>query len=167
MDTNQAPWTPFERVAPPALGDPRAEYYLNSRYQVELRRYHSSDGGPALVHLSIKRLDKQPVDDFRDNQRIKNELVGGDREGIELYPAEERLVDTANQYHIWVIDSPTYRFPIGFNERLVSDASIGDAVQRPWPAGERPADCLDEQGLRERLRRDPVARAVFGLADDA
>jgi len=29
-------------------------------------------------------------------------IVGEEHEAFEVYPAESRLVDTANQYHLWV-----------------------------------------------------------------
>jgi len=53
-----------------------------------------------MLHLSIKRLDKHPVRDWRHFQRIKNELIGEENEAVELYPAQSRLVDTTNQYHL-------------------------------------------------------------------
>ena len=61
------------------------------------------------------------IHDWRDFQRIKNELIGEEYEGVELYPAESRRVDTANQYHIWVAKNIEFRFPFGFNERVVDD----------------------------------------------
>lgn len=92
-----------------------AEVWKNDQYQVAVRRFdNTKEDGPALVHLSIKRLDKAPCRDWRDFQQIKNQLVGPECEGVELYPAESRVVDTANQYHIWVIDSPAFRFPFGY-----------------------------------------------------
>jgi hypothetical protein len=51
-------------------------------------------------------------------QKIKNLIVGPENEGVELFPAESRLVDTANQYHLWVFERPDVRFPIGWNTRL-------------------------------------------------
>jgi hypothetical protein len=70
------------------------------------------------------------VHDWRDLQRIKNELVGPECEAVELYPAESRLVDTANQYHLWADADPTYRFGLGFNMRLTS-SDTGSHLQRP------------------------------------
>lgn len=46
-----------------------------------------------------------------DAQRIKNELLGDEYEACELYPAESRLVDGANQFHLWAING---QFPFGF-----------------------------------------------------
>jgi hypothetical protein len=140
----ERPWTPFERVTPNADYpiQPGEEVWINSRYQVYLRRIESKKPGEdVLTHLSIKRHDKQEIRDWRDFQRIKNELVGPETEGIELYPAESRLVDTANQYHLWVFP---YRLPIGFDRRIVSDASYRGSVQRPWDEGQKPADALDQ-----------------------
>ncbi|GHO61302.1 hypothetical protein KSC_001940 [Ktedonobacter sp. SOSP1-52] len=86
--------------------------------------------------------------------RIKDELVGPECEGVELFPARSREVDTSNHYHLWVIDDPTFRFPFGFTRRLVTEATIGDARQEPWPANERPADCLSEEEMRALLQQE-------------
>jgi hypothetical protein len=97
------------------------DVWLNDTYQVNVTR---TKGEPCdLLHLSIKRIDKQPIRAWRDLQQIKNEIVGPEYEGVELFPAESRLADSANQYHIWVIDDPTYRFPFGFQERFVLDGT--------------------------------------------
>lgn len=100
-------------------------FFRNSTYQVAVRR----TDGP--VHLSIKRLDQRAIRDWRVMQRIKNELVGPECEAVEIYPAESRLVDTANQYHLWAFPDPTYRIPFGFDRGLVTEADHGSgAVQR-------------------------------------
>ena len=106
----------------------REALWVNSRYQVALRQ-----PGPALVHLSIKRVDQAAVHDWRDLQRIKDELVGPECEAVELYPARSRLVDTVTQYHLWCVTDPAYRFPFGFTERLVSHDS-GPHAQREQEA---------------------------------
>ena len=100
------------------------EVWLNDIYQVNVRRT------PEIVHLSIKRRDKAPITDWRHKQLIKNQLVGESCEGIELYPAKDRLVDSANQYHLWVYADPTLRIPIGFKQRMTNNASTGGAKQR-------------------------------------
>lgn len=105
--------------------------FVNSRYQVNMREIPADDGGAPLVHLSIKRRDKATVHDWRDLQRIKNELCGPEREAVEIYPAESRLVDTANQYHLWVLPEGS-RVPFGFDERLVTETPGGNSVQRPF-----------------------------------
>jgi len=108
------------------------EVYLNDTYQVAVRRYPEKDNAPPIIHLSVKRIDKAPVHDWRDMQQIKNELTDPQFEGVELFPAEERLVDTANQYHIWVFADATIRLPIGFPGRLVHYADgVNGSKQRP------------------------------------
>lgn len=104
--------------------DQKAECVINDTYQVLIKKQYNHDTPEPelqLIWLSIKRLDKQPIHDWRHLQQIKNELVGPEAEAIELYPAESRLVDTANQYHLWVIPDITLRFPFGFGERIVCD----------------------------------------------
>lgn len=85
---------------------------------------------PALVHISIKRVDKAPVHDWRHFQEIKNMLVGPTFEAMELYPAEARVVDTANQYHLWAFGNPEALKTIGFPVGLKQDENAGGARQR-------------------------------------
>lgn len=109
------------------------EVWKNSRYQVlVIREVEQDPAFPPLIWLSIKRLDRAPIHDWRDLQRIKNELVGPEHEAVELYPAEERLVDSANQYHLWVLADRERRFPFGFVERFVTERTVGKAMQRPF-----------------------------------
>lgn len=108
----------------------RGVCYLNNLYQVEVREADvRSDDWPTMVWLSIKRRDKKTIHDWRDIQRIKNELIGSECEGVEIYPAESRMVDTANQYHLWVILEPGIRFPFGFNDgRRVTGSDAAEAM---------------------------------------
>ena len=59
------------------------------------------------ANILIKRKDKKALHDWREFQQIKNELVGKEVEGIEMYPAESRLHDTANQFHIFCLPTGT------------------------------------------------------------
>lgn len=92
--------------------------WLNDLYQVIV--YDAKKVGvqspnfPEMYWLSIKRIDKQPIHDWRELQRIKNMIIGAKYEGLELYPAEDRLVDMANQYHMFVFKDETARVPFGF-----------------------------------------------------
>ncbi len=40
-----------------------------------------------------------------DLQRIKNELIGPDREAIQVFPKAAELVDDANMAHLWIIEA--------------------------------------------------------------
>ena len=101
--------------------------FMNDKYQVTMRP--AQDG---VIWLSIKRSDKEPIHDWRDIQEIKNQLVGPENEAIEIYPAESRRVDTANQYHLWVFADSEYRLPFGFHAgRLVTSDHGRHDKQRP------------------------------------
>jgi len=112
----------------------RADVFVNDTYRV-LRYTEPTSEGDEVIHLSIRRLDRSSIHDWRHMQQIKNELIGPEEEGVELFPAESRLVDTVNQFHIWGFKNG-YRFPFGFTERSVGDASplLPNAVQRPLEA---------------------------------
>jgi hypothetical protein len=110
----------------------RTTYWLNDIFQVAL----TEDGG--WLHINIRRRDGHPIKrDWRVFQDIKNQLVGPEREAVELYPAESRLVDTSNKYHLWVHPDPSWRFPFGYPQRDVLDApgESPGARQRPRKAG--------------------------------
>lgn len=95
------------------------EMWMNDLYTVVVQR--TSEG--AVAHLSIRRNDREAAHDWRDFQAIKNQLAGTEAEAIELYPAESRLVDTANQYHLFVMP-PGALDEVGFNfGRVVNDGN--------------------------------------------
>jgi hypothetical protein len=107
--------------------------WKNDTYQVHVIRHDGAGpNGCDIVQLSIKRLDQRPARDWRDFQRIKDQLVGPECEGVELYPAQSRLVDTANQFHVWCVENPAYRWPIGYATRHVSGKSGAGTMQRPF-----------------------------------
>lgn len=110
--------------------------YVNDVYQVSVRQLEATEHMGPMVHLSIRRLDREPVHDWRDFQEIKNQLVGPECEGVELYPAESRLMDTANQYHLWVFKDPTYRIPFGY----ACNRTVAEPDRVPSTARQRPTD---------------------------
>jgi hypothetical protein len=107
----------------------------NDKYQVSIFDAETTDGFPAMWHLSIKRHDRYPVFNWRDIQTLKNELIGPENEAVQLFPAESRLVDGANQYHLFVLKDPTIKFPFGFWSRVVTEESIGKSKNRPFSPG--------------------------------
>src|SRR5580765_7368659 len=55
----------------------REVLYKSEYYQVAIDKETPHDFPGALIwHLSIKRIDKEPIMDWRDLQDIKNKLVG-------------------------------------------------------------------------------------------
>jgi hypothetical protein len=92
--------------------------FVNDTYTVRVR------GASPFIQLDIARLDGQPCTSWREFQQIKNELVGRECEAVELFPAESRLVDTSNQYHLWVNPDASFRFPFGYHKRVVLEEPV-------------------------------------------
>jgi hypothetical protein len=83
------------------------------------------DDGTGYAQISYHRRDRAPIRDWRIGQRIKNELCGPEWEAIELYPADSRVVDTANEYYMWAIEG---QFPFGFEKgERATQAQIDEA----------------------------------------
>lgn len=119
-----------------------SKIWMNNRYQVSVTE-NKNDAGDVSYCLSIKNLDKSARHDWRDFQRIKNELLGAEEEAVELYPAESRLVDTANQFFLWSLAG--MQIPFGFRERLIAteqEADLFGARQRPFDGGSVPEDAI-------------------------
>lgn len=131
------------------------EIWKNNVYTVFVRRYQKfDDHGPAFTWLSIKRNDKHPARDWRHFQWIKNQLVGEENEGAELYPKESRLVDGSNQYHLWVLENKLESFPFGFDEgRTISETPLQGGRQRKWPENMKPAD-IEQQEAHVKQKMD-------------
>ena len=53
---------------------------------------------------------------WSEKQQIKNELFGENRVAVEVYPPQDRLVDVADVYHLWVFDKK-YRLPFGIHPK--------------------------------------------------
>lgn len=94
------------------------QVFVNDIYRVQVRRE------PPIVQLSISRIDGEPCKDWRHFQQIKNELVGPEFEAVELFPAESRLVDMDNEYHLWVNTETGFRFPFGYKRRHVAAVPV-------------------------------------------
>ena len=69
---------------------------------------------PGLWWLRIYRHDGKRIrHHWSELQRIKNELVGPEHQGVEFYPPESLLQDGENSYHLWVFKNPESRLPFG------------------------------------------------------
>lgn len=104
------PWQPWEKRAttPQQMRDWnrheqnfRPYGLLNNRYSVQISD-EATDWG-LVIHLWIRRHDGEMVRSWADMQRIKNELIGDDHVAVEVFPAQQDLVDDANIAHLWVL----------------------------------------------------------------
>lgn len=122
--------TPEEARASIIAHQARCEYWRNDLYQVEVNRGFD---GESSVWICIRRTDGYPGRDWRHFQQIKNEIVGPECEAVELYPAESRLTDTSNKYHLFASTDPTFRFLFGYTTRDVQfdDHTKPGMRQRP------------------------------------
>jgi len=127
-----------------------AEHYHNDIYDVRLYKNlwqmpyanfkkYTDLVGDSMIWLSIKRKDKEPCRDWRDFMSIKNQLVGEEHEAVELFPKQSRVVDTANQYHLWCFKDESGFFPFGFTHGSLNDVatntSLGKSKQRQFNEG--------------------------------
>lgn len=125
------PSVPYRDGTPIKLPDGQTQW-MNDQYVVIRRAIAGNPGAEPMIHLSIRTADRTPVRSWRDFQRIKNQLAGPEYEAIEIYPAESRKVDTANQYHLWCLP---FSLGIGLgNERMVTN---GDATEVVEPGAEQ------------------------------
>jgi hypothetical protein len=139
LETAQLMGCSFEEAEQTVMAErQQEEIWLNEIYQVAtIRSTHEIFG--EVMQINIRRRDGNVIfRDWRHFQDIKNQLAGPECEGLELYPAESRLVDTANKYHLWVILNPELGIPIGWHEgRNVTNGRKGKQLpghrQRPLP----------------------------------
>lgn len=178
MKPKHAGWPPLENITEQCADDflegleRRENAQLLSVWRSDLYEVYefrvSVPGWPGdeVTWLSIKRRDKDVIRDWRHLQRIKNDICGPEREALEMFPAESRLVDTSNQFHLYVL-AEGVRFPFGYETRLVvagtdeADRYVPNrARQRPFDAGETPADAIPLEAADAAAR---VALAQPGL----
>lgn len=72
----------------------------SSSHQVAI----NADGPPGfpVTWLAIKRVDRSPILDRLELGRVAQVLMPG-RTALELLPLPDRVVDTANSYHLFVL----------------------------------------------------------------
>ena len=116
--------------------------YENDVYHVEI--YYNAP----FINLDIRRHDGGVCTDRRELQQIKNAIVGPEHEAVELFPAESRLVDTANQYHLWVHADPSFRFPIDFE---APGSLAGSAMDESFFEPHRVSPGMAESFLAQRV----------------
>ena len=106
------------------------ETWGNDRYTVSV---HLLDGDrDGFVELAVHNHNRTPHVPWRHLQQIKNEVLGPDREAVQLFPAEDRLVDTANEY--WLYVYPVGKAPMR-NRRTKVGMDYGRNVAYDMPDG--------------------------------
>lgn len=110
------------------------EHYENDLYDVSKRSLTSGFfiGDSPYIILGIINRDQTARHDWREFQQIKSMLAGKDWEGIELYPAESRLVDPSNEFFLWCVPAGVLKYGLTGGRR-VWKPSKALAPQRPFP----------------------------------
>lgn len=142
----------FELVETRADGE---KIYLNDKYQVDVREL--TDG---WKWLSFKHRDKIAIHDWREIQEIKNKIAGKEAEAVELYPSESRLVDTSNQYHLFVLPKGE-KFPFGYSDRVIVSGhddydGKGGSKQRPFE--NEPEDAITIEEAKKQAKNMGLLR---------
>lgn len=81
---------------------------------VTITRGHR-DGDPIITTDGSKGFS------WAEKLQIKDELFGKNRVAIEVYPQEDRLIDIADVYHLWVF-SKGFRLPFGIHPKEYTKA---------------------------------------------
>jgi hypothetical protein len=94
----------------PALARMRLAF-VNDFYIVQAYDVATELG--AMHHLAIRAVNgSEPP--WRDLQRIKNELVGEEREAVQVYPKTSDVTDVAPMYHLFVLPE-AWPIPFGLH----------------------------------------------------
>ncbi len=146
-------WTPFTPATPYVNGkeitlDANQTIWRNRFYTVVKTVLEPELGEASGMHLSIRHNERKAVRDWRHFQRIKNELAGAEREAVEIFPPESQLVDTSNQYHLWVLPEGTTSFFTWNEGRTVVDD----------PQDEKAVNWLRSKGLDPAVIQHSVQR---------
>ncbi len=73
---------------------------------------YATNGGTGVIRLSFNRTETELVGNvcqwkqgisWDDLQRLKREVGFGERQAVEIYPADEHVVNVANMRHLWVL----------------------------------------------------------------
>ena len=78
------------------------------------------------------------MNNWQDMQTIKNRLVGTECDAFQIFPAESRMLNTANQYHLIVLPEG-YLLPFGWHEgrSVVTENSENNAGSTQCFRGEQ------------------------------
>ncbi len=115
----------------------KVEHYGNSFFFASVDKQHYTpieEGGKKdmtnFVYIAFHSNDKQTDGEigcgWQMKQWIKNDICGDDWEGVELFPAEYRMMNTANEYHLFCYP---FELPIGHDDNngkpTISDCKDG------------------------------------------
>jgi len=92
-------------------------YVYNGKYAAMTREINTEWG--KIIHCAVRNAEGTEIS-WKDKQWIKDSLFGKDRMAIEVFPSDNRLVDAANMYHLWVFPKG-FELPFGIHDDDVSE----------------------------------------------
>lgn len=106
---------------------------VNNLYSVQV--FTSLTKWGWITHLAIRRHElpgyqktEAPDIPFWHKQRIKNEICGLEYAAVEVFPAQENLIDQADLYHLWVLPKD-FEVPFGLHLKSWSRTGVGKWLQ--------------------------------------
>lgn len=81
-------------------------------YNVMSRQIKTQWG--TVEHITIENYVSKSDVPWVVKQEIKNELFGGDRTAIEVFPTTKKLIDVCNVYHLWLLPKK-FELPFGIH----------------------------------------------------
>lgn len=82
----------------------------NDRYHVKLATEQTPIG--EVVNIMVRRMDGEPIRSWADLQEIKRDMGFADRQAVEIFPPDAKLVDCRNLYWLRVLPEG-YELPFG------------------------------------------------------
>jgi hypothetical protein len=116
-------WTEFEQVYPMGYDDKPIElaegesWWRNSFYLVFRKELQPEEGIEGPVRLSIRRNDGKAIREWKHLQRVKNEVVGAEREAVEIFPPQTMVVSMNHEHHLFVT-------PVGVSSIYVYEEKV-------------------------------------------
>lgn len=92
---------------PPGL----TRVFRNNRYIVQVHDYAETSVGYA-IRAMVQSLTGEPVRNWEDLQRVKNECFGPETVAIEYYPAQSQLRNAHHIYWLWIYEPRQIPMPI-------------------------------------------------------
>lgn len=108
----------------PDTQEPLLAVAINDTYQVVVTRAASG-----LRHLSIHRHDRKAMRDWRHLQQIKSEVLGPASFAVEMFPPDDLVFDTSNEYHLWELPPDTLDTYVVPDAKRVYDAADVNAAR--------------------------------------
>jgi hypothetical protein len=141
------------------------EYWRNDEYIVKV--YYPNNPSHQFPNNKFTWLcfrnvrNTHTAHDWRDMQMMKNEICGEERTAVEVFPPMSKLVDTCNQFHLWVYPED-YELDFGYKHQEIypNAETVKEATENYLANRLAKAETVEEKNdvanLAKRLIGDPT-----------